>query len=116
MRVLEIATAVVLTLAASVGIIAMSWHRTAVAGTLDSAPPPALTRARGTLKALDASAGKVRLEVGPTPVEVRLGDSTTVFIDGRLATTAELHEGQWVCAAWEDGPDPTLDWIEPCGR
>lgn len=116
MRVLEVAAAVGLTALGSLGIVAMSWHRTAEAGVLPHQTPAPLTRARGLVQQLDLEHGQVTLDVADGAVALGVDSSTTVFIDGRPADLASLPIGVPICAAFESGQRelPVAHWLEPC--
>lgn len=119
MRGLQLALAVALTCAASLGIVALSWDRRARAApspfALRSEPSP-LERARGTVVSLDLVEQTVTLDVDKQRVKLRLDDRTTVFVHGKVATLEDLVLGTPVCAAWENGPVRFAEWLEPCAR
>lgn len=118
MRLVEMGAVVGLTAFASVGIVAMSWHPEAEAGTLHQRAAPGLTRARGLVEHVDLETGVIRLALPGETLALRVGDMTTVFVNGRISSAAELSVGRQVCAAWANTGDelPVAEWLEPCSR
>ena len=117
MRLLEIAAAVGLTAAASVGIVALGMYKSARAEPLPSAPSQ-LVRLQGVLREVDASAGVLKVGDPSKPMTLSVGDQTTVFTHGRIGTLRDLRVGDPVCVAYEaDGVADgrvTAEWVEPC--
>ncbi len=110
-RVAGWALAIGLTTVASVAFVATSWYRD-VGATPGS---PTLERTRGTLQRIDARARLLTIESEDAVLDVRLDDSTTIFVEGRSAGMGQLRIGDEVCATWEPGPAlPTAQWVEPC--
>lgn len=121
MKALQLGLMVVLTCGASLGIVALSWHKSANASPLGlglgvHTEPSPLLRARGTLETIDPAANTVTLAMEDESVRLKVDANTTVFVEGRWATVEELAPGEAVCAAWEKGPSPIAEWLEPCAR
>ncbi|MBX5480352.1 MAG: hypothetical protein IRZ16_00685 [Myxococcaceae bacterium] len=119
MRVWEIGAAAGLTAAASVGLVALSLHKSVAAGPL-SRVPAQLVRMQAVLREVDAPHGLLRVGDPLRPMVVRIGEDTTIFARGRIGTVGDLRIGQSICVAYSaDGRrDRHVDaeWIEPCAR
>lgn len=69
---------------------------------------------QGKISEYDQQARTLKLEAeGQGETELRLTENATVFIDGRLGTSADLQEGQEVRAAFDEREgSKTVRWIE----
>lgn len=117
MRLLEIAAAVGLTAAASVGIVALGMYKSASAEPLIKQPAQ-LVRLQGVLRDVDVPNGLLRVGDPNKPMTMVVNDDSTVFTQGRIGTLGDLKVGQSVCVAYDaDGHADgrvTAEWIEPC--
>jgi Cu/Ag efflux protein CusF len=95
--------------------------RSPVRGIVRASPPALsasqnpLKRARGPISAIDVRSGLLTLHVHEGAAPMRVDASTTVFLNGRNSSVAELRVGQTVCATYEaDDAASVAQWIEPC--
>jgi len=67
----------------------------------------------GQITKIDPASRNVTIQEAKASRTLKLGDDTTVFVEGRLGTAQDLKEGQQVRAAFETHSGQlTLRWIE----
>ncbi|MGI5863297.1 MAG: hypothetical protein ACOX6T_14750 [Myxococcales bacterium] len=106
------ATAITLGLGA---MVTMGWAEPA-RGTrpaLRRADADALREGTGRVREIDRSKKKVTLEAKADPIVLDVDRTTTIFIDGRIATLEEIEPGMEVRAAWSARRGANrAQWIE----
>lgn len=74
-----------------------------------------LASVEGRIAAVDVAQGTLTLQLGSTPLVIRVDAGTTIFLAGRTGRLADLSAGQRVRAAYEQAPDgrgAVAQWIE----
>lgn len=72
-----------------------------------------LREVQGAITAVDARQGTLMLAEGKGRVELRVDESTTIFLPGGTGSLADLSPGQKIRAAYERGDKGSVaQWIE----
>jgi len=89
-------------------------EKSAKADAQKSAPSrPTGEQASGTIRTLDKRTRVLTLESAGRTHELKVPETATVFVDGRIGAWQDLKEGQKVRAAWEEKHGANdVRWIE----
>ena len=112
-RHLVAALVVILCLAALVSLGWAAPTRRGAAAEPSRQEATAVREGRGQLKSIDKTRKRLTLELKPEALVLELDRSTTIFVDGRIATLDELEPGMEVRAAWKARRGANrAQWIE----
>jgi hypothetical protein len=76
-----------------------------------------IQQVRAKVKEIDRGKQRLTLEAKPDPLILDIDRATTIFIDGRIATLAEIKAGMEVQAAWESRRGANrAQWVEVRSR
>lgn len=82
----------------------------------DGGPLP-LREVSGQIKDVDRSRNRLTLSARNLKLTLQVDAETTIFIEGRTGTLADLSPGQFVRAAYEEaGGKHLAQWIELSGK
>lgn len=114
MRVLGMVSALALSVAASLGVLALGLYQLAAPAPWASPAPPPLLRMQTVIRAVNLNSGELLVGDPGHPQILHVGPDATVFAQGRMTRLGALRVGQSVCAAYESHRALEVLWIEPC--